>query len=92
MSGVITFCGRLVSSAARIVSADLTPRVVLRFGREPGGMRRDDQAAFEPRLARAVGAQQFGDRLDRRLDRQHVEPGGGDMAVAQQRAAAHRGR
>ena len=74
MSGVMTFCGRLVSNAARIVSADLT-----RVSCSDSGV---NQAAFEPRLAGAVGAQQLRDRLDRGLDRQHIEPGGGDMAVA----------
>ena len=34
-----------------------------------------DQPPLQPRLARAVGAQQFGHRLDRRLDGQHVQPG-----------------
>ena len=42
-------------------------------------MRGDDQPALEPGLARAVGAQQFGHRLDRRLHRQHVQPGAGDL-------------
>ena len=46
-------------------------------------MRRDDEPAFQPRLLRPVGAQQFRDRLDRRLDRQHIKAGGGDVLVAQ---------
>jgi hypothetical protein len=55
-----------------------------RFG-EPGEMRGDDEAAFEPGLARSVEAQQLGHRLDRRLDRQHVEPRGSDVSALQMR-------
>ncbi len=47
-------------------------------------MRRDDQAPLAPRLARAVGAQEFGDGLDRRLYRKDVEPDAGEMAALQE--------
>ena len=47
-------------------------------------MRGDDEPALEPFLLGAVGAQQLGDRFDRRLDGQDVEPGAGDMAALQQ--------
>ena len=84
MSGVMTFCGRLVSSAARIVSADLT-RVSYSDSRgEPGGVRGHDKPAFGPGLARPVGAEQLRQRLDGRFDRQHVKTRRGDVAVAQQ--------
>ena len=43
----------------------------------------DDQPAAQPGLIRAIGAQQFGDRLPRRLLRDHVEAGTGQVAVAQ---------
>ena len=47
-------------------------------------MRRHHQPAFEPFLACPIGPQQLGDWLDRRLLRQYVKAGGGDMAVAHQ--------
>jgi len=43
------------------------------------------KAAFEPGLARPIETQQLGYGLDRRLDRQHVEPGGGDASTFQMR-------
>ena len=47
-------------------------------------MRRDDQAPLAPRFARAVGAQQLGDRFDRRLYRKDVEPDTGEMPALQE--------
>ena len=46
-------------------------------------MRGDHEPPFEPRFAGSIGAQELRDRLDRWLDRQDVEPGGGDMLVTQ---------
>src|SRR5258708_40207297 len=42
------------------------PGVVPRFRREESGVRRDDQPPLAPRLAGAVGAQQFRGGFDRR--------------------------
>ena len=47
-------------------------------------MRRDDQAPLAPRFARAVGAQELGDGVDRRLDGQDVEPDTGEMPALQE--------
>ena len=56
----------------------------LGVGREEGGVRRDDQASLAPRFARAVGAQELGDGLDRRLHRQDVESDAGEMPALQE--------
>ena len=83
MSGVMTFCGRVEQRGAhrfRGFDARVIPLLGVR-----SRMRGDDKAAFEPGLARAVGAQQFRHRLDRRLDRQHVEPDAGEMPALQRR-------
>src|SRR5215469_16814705 len=44
-----------------------------------------DQPSVEPPLARPVGAQQLGDRLYRRLDRQHIKPSRRNVAIPEQR-------
>src|SRR6267378_7224144 len=83
----MTFCGRLVSSAARIVSADLRRVSASDSGVNQAACGVTTRRAFEPGLARPIGAQQLGHRLDWRLDRQHVEPRGGDVSPPQMRQA-----
>src|SRR4029450_4396775 len=57
--------------------------VVPRLGREEGGVWRDDEPPFAPRLAGTIGAQKLGDGLDRRLDGNDVEPDTGEMPALQ---------
>jgi ABC-type transport system substrate-binding protein len=77
----------LVSSAAHIVSADLRRVSASDSGVNQAACGVTTRRAFEPGLARPIGAQQLGHRLDWRLDRQHVEPRGGDVSPPQMRQA-----
>ena len=79
----MTLVRRPSTSTSRIVSTPFTPDVVPGFRRMEGDVRGDDQPALQPVLPRTIGAQQAGDRVPRRLLRDHVEAGAGDVAVAQ---------